>query len=293
VTAVAGKVVLITGASAGIGQALAREASAKGYRLALTARRRERLESLASKLTTETLVIPAALDDPAAPERIISETLAHFGRLDVLINNAGFGLPTLFATSEPDEIRRQVDVNFTAPLLLARHALPALLESRGIIINIGSAITCIPNTGLGAYGPTKAGLAYWSSALRRELMHEGVRVCLVEPGPVRSEFFDAFTRLGPEPGKYHAMLDAPAAWMSASVEVVARRVVRLIEKPKRRLSVQRRFVWPWRLLGGFFQLVPGLADLAVSGVVRFYERGELRTVDPLRRETERHATPAE
>ncbi len=292
-TATTGKVVLITGASAGIGQALAREASKKGYRLALTARRRDRLEHLASELTTETLIISAALDDPETPSRLVGSTLEHFGRLDALINNAGFGLPSLFATSEPDEIRRQIEVNFTAPLLLTRYALPALLESKGVVINIGSAITCIENSGLGAYGATKAGLGYWSIALRRELMHRGVRVCLVEPGPVHTEFFDAFTRLGAEPGSYHAMLDAPAGWLSAPVDDVARRILRLLEKPKRRLSVRKRFVWPWRLLGGFFQLVPGLADLAVSGVVRYYEHSGPRTVDPSRRETKCEGAAAE
>jgi short-subunit dehydrogenase len=285
----AAKVVLITGASAGIGLAVAREAARRGYHLAVTARRADRLDRLAGELESlgvEVFAVAAALDDPDAPERIIAEVLARFGRLDVLINNAGFGLPTLFATSEPDEIHRQVEVNFSAPLLLARHALPALTASRGVIINVGSAITCIPNSGLGAYGATKAGLAWWSYALRREVLHQGVQVCLVEPGPVKTEFFDAFTRLGPEPGVYHPMLDAPAPWMSAPVDDVACRIVRLIERPRRRLSVRRRFVWPWRLLGLLFQLWPWLGDLAVSTLVRFYDGVGPRAVDPLRRERE-------
>jgi short-subunit dehydrogenase len=277
------KVVLITGASAGIGQAVAREAARKGYHLALTARRAGRLERLAREcesLGVEAQAIPAALDDPEAPARVVDEALARFGRLDALINNAGFGLPSLFAASEPAELRRQLEVNLVAPLLLARFALPALRETRGVIVNVGSAITSLANPALGAYGATKAGLAYWSSALRRELRHQGVQVCLIEPGPVKTEFFDAFTRLGPDPGTYHAMLDAPAPWMSAPVEDVARRVVRLIERPRRRLSVRRRFVWPWRLLGGLFQVFPGLGDLAVSSVVRYYESVEPCQVDP-------------
>jgi len=282
------KVVLITGASSGLGAAVARAAARKGYALALTARRADRLEALAAEVggpTVETLVIPAALDDPGAPERVVAETVAHFGRLDVLVNNAGFGLPTLFADSEPDEIRRQLDVNLVAPLLLARHALPHLTPRRGVIINVGSAITCVANPALGAYGASKAGLAYWSSALRRELRHRGVSVCLVEPGPVKTEFFDAFTRLGPEPGTYHPMLDAPSGWMSAGVDEVAGRVVRLIERPKRRLSVLKRFVWPWRLLGGLFQVWPGLGDAAVSSVVRFYEGKDPRTTPRSRSES--------
>lgn len=290
------KVVLITGASAGIGQAVARHAARRGYSLALTARRADRLARLAAELEThgiEVFVVPSALDDPEAPERLVAEVLARFGRLDVLVNNAGFGLPTLFATSQPDEIRRQVEVNFTAPLLLARHALAALIESRGVIINIGSAITSIPNSGLGAYGATKAGLAYWSYALRREVLHQGVHVCLVEPGPVKTEFFNAFTKLGPEPGTYHPMLDAPASWMSAPVDDVAVRIVRLIERPRRRLSVRRRFVWPWRIVGGLFQIWPWLGDLAISTMVRFYEGVEPGRTEWSRTESDRHATSAE
>lgn len=286
------KVVLITGASAGIGEAVARAAATKGYTLALTARRADRLERLSGELDVESLVIPAALEDPATPERVVSEVVGRFGRLDVLINNAGFGLPTLFADSEPEEIRRQLDVNFVAPVLVARFAIPHLLESRGVIINVGSAITGLANPALGAYGATKAGIAYFSSALRRELRHKGVQVCLVEPGPVKTEFFDAFTRLGPSPGTYHPMLDAPSGWMSAPVDDVAARIVRLIERPKRRLSVRRRFVWPWRLLGGVFQVVPWLGDAAVSSVVRFYDGRDPRTTSRSEKESS-YAPPAE
>ena len=160
---------------------------------------------------------------------------------------------------------------------MARFAVPHLLETRGVIINVGSAITCVANPALGAYGATKSGIAYFSSALRRELRHKGVHVCLVEPGPVKTEFFDAFTRLGPTPGTYHPMLDAPFDWMSAPVDDVAARIVRLIERPRRRLSVRRRFVWPWRLLGGVFQVLPWLGDAAVSSVVKFYDGRDPRT----------------
>lgn len=280
VTKAGPKVVLITGASAGIGAAVAREAARKGYSLALTARREDRLESLAKELREsgrEVLVVLADLEDPTAPEGIIPAVVGRFGRLDVLINNAGFGLPTLFATSEPEDIRRQIDVNLTAPLLLARHAVPHLIESRGVMINVGSAITCVANPALGAYGATKAGLAYFSSALRRELLHKGVQVCLVEPGPVKTEFFDALTRLGPKPGTYHPMLDAPSPWLSATVQETARRIVRLIERPKRRISILKRFIWPSRLGGAILQLWPALGDLIISTIVRYYDGVDPRT----------------
>src|SRR5262249_20294602 len=143
---------------------------------------------------------------------------------------------------------------------------------RGTIINVGSAITCVANTGLGAYGATKAGLAYWNDALRRELMHKGVKVCLVEPGPVQTEFFQALMTLAPPGGEYNTLLDAPAPWMSARVEDVAQRIAGLIERPRRRLSVLRRVVWPFRLLGALFQLCPPLGDLGLSIMSQHFER---------------------
>ena len=140
----------------------------------LTARRGDRLDRLADELRPlsrdlEVLTIAADLADPATPERLVAETIARFGGIDVLINNAGLGLPTLFADAEPEHLARQIAVNFTAPLMLTRLCLPSLIERKGMIINIGSAITCVANSALGAYGATKAGLAYWNDALRREL----------------------------------------------------------------------------------------------------------------------------
>ena len=195
------KTILITGASSGIGAAVARELAKLGHDLAITARRLDRLERLAAEfeaLGASVLILPAALDDPETPDRLISATLDRFGKLDVLINNAGHGLPSLFRDSDPLEIRRQFEVNLVAPVLLAHRALPALVATRGTIINVGSAITAVPNPIFGVYGTTKAALAWWNDALRRELVRQGVNVCLVEPGPVETEFFHALRDQAPE-----------------------------------------------------------------------------------------------
>ena len=265
-----GRVVLLTGASAGIGAALARELARekKARALVLTARRGDRLDQLAAELKTlqpglEVLTIAADLADPATPERLLAETIARFGGLDVLINNAGLGLPTLFADSDPEHLARQLAVNFTAPLMLTRLCLPSLIERRGMIINIGSAITCVANSALGAYGATKAGMAYWNDALRRELYSKGVTVCLVEPGPIKTEFMDALSSLVPAEKRAHPILDNAAPWMTADVEDVARRVTRLLDHPRRRLSVLRRFVWLFRFLGVVARLCPPLGDRVV------------------------------
>ena len=292
------KTILITGASSGIGAGVARVliAQNQGHRLALTARRAASLEALAAEANAggcEALVIADDLADPAAPRRILDATLARFGRLDVLINNAGLGLAEPFARASADEMDRQVRVNFTAPIVLTRLAIDALTASKGTIINVGSSITCVANPIFGVYGATKAGMAYWNDALRRELRGRGVHVCLVEPGPVATGFFDAVasrssgheSQGGPhssaelataEQFKKFAAIDPPPAWISAKVEDVATRIVRLIEHPRRRLSVLRRMVWPFRAIGLLIQAFPILGDLAIGRMMSRMEPVEVR-----------------
>lgn len=268
-------VVLITGASAGLGAALACEL-ARGRRapaIVLAARRLDRLERLAGelrKIDPTIIVATVAVDlaDPEGPGRLAREVVDRFGGVDVLINNAGLGLPTQFADADPALIVRQVAVNFTAPLLLTRHCLPSLVERRGQIINIGSAITCVANSALGAYGATKAGLAYWNDALRREVAGTGVRVCLVEPGPIRTEFMDAIESMVTDGGRTDPILDNAAPWMTAEVWDVSRRVVGLLDRPRRRISMLRRLVWPFRLLGVIARLCPPLGDRVVVTLSR-------------------------
>ncbi len=281
------KTVLVTGASAGLGRAVADELARQGHRLALVARRKGRLEKQAERyrqLGAEALVIAADLTDPHAPEAIVEAVNDHWGALDVLINNAGMGLPRFFGESDPEALRAQLAVNLEAPILLVRHALPLLEASKGMVINVGSAVTVLPNPVFGVYGTTKAALAYFSEALRRELASRGIRVCLVEPGPVSTEFFEAVeTRaddrpcLGTRPawdGLYNPIRDRPPRLFEASLDDAARRIVRLIDHPRRRLSFPRRFVWPWRLFGGFLRLFPRLTDLSMIELVRRIEREE-------------------
>ncbi len=278
-----GRVILLTGASAGIGAALARELARRSMAraLVLTARRADRLEQLGFELQAlqpglEVLTIAADMTDPATPERLVTETIGRFGGIDVLVNNAGAGLPTLFADSDPEHLARQLVVNFAAPLMLARLCLPSLIDRRGMIINIGSAITCVPNSALGAYGATKAGLAYWNDALRRELFSKRVRVCLVEPGPIKTEFMEALVALVPPERQPHPILDKASPWMTADVDDVARRVARLLDHPRRRLSVLRRFVWTFRLLGAIARLCPPLGDVLVRRYQRENHQSEIR-----------------
>ena len=278
--------VLLTGASAGIGRAVGEELARRGCRIAITARRADRLEAIAEELrkqgAAEVITLPADLSDPNAPAQLASAIRSRFGGLDVLINNAGYGLPKFFAGESVDTMRRQIEVNFTAPAMLTRELLPDLIASRGTVVNVGSAITVMANPVYGVYGATKAALAYWNDALRREVRHKGVKVCLVEPGPVDTEFFDAVKRMAndgaamnvePAPDSlYNALRDRPPKAFTADVHDAARRIVRLLDHPRRRISFLRRMIWPWRLMGGLFDLFPVLADLGMSGMMRRIER---------------------
>jgi short-subunit dehydrogenase len=268
-----GRTILITGASAGLGAALARRIAEEGKAaaLVLVARRAERLDALAEELKKqaprlEVQAIAADLSEPDACARVAREAIERFGGVDVLINNAGLGLPTLFADASPSDLQQQVSVNFLAPLLLTRRLVDSLIARRGMVVNIGSAITCVASSALGAYGATKAGIAYWNDALRRELASRGVTVCLVEPGPIRTEFSEAMQGRVVAGGKAHPVVETPSKWMTADVEDVARRVVDLIDHPRRRLSVRRRLVWPFRALGVLATAFPALGDWVVTKI---------------------------
>lgn len=268
-------VILITGASSGIGEALAAELARRRptARLVLTARRLDRLDRLADELRrtfpgVETQAIPADLSEPEGPARLASAVLERASGVDILVNNAGLGLPTQFVDAEPDQVARQLAVNLTAPLMLTRYLVPSLIDRKGTIINIGSAITCVATSALGAYGATKAGLAYWNDALRRELIPMGVRVCLVEPGPIKTGFMEAVESRLPPGESYDRVIDNVMPWMTADVRDIARKVAGLVDRPRRRLSMLKRVVWPFRVLGTLATLCPPLGDLVVVRLTR-------------------------
>ena len=260
------EVVLITGASSGIGTELARQLGKAGYRLILTARRVDRLDALAEALReegAEVVTAQADLADPHAPSRLLEAVQSAFGRLDVLINNAGYGLPTLYCDADPRSIRDQIEVNLVAPLQLTHALLPYLLKSRGTIINVGSSITVAAIPSFGVYGMTKAALAYWNDCLRRELRGRGVKVCLVEPGPVATEFFEVVEKQAPD-GKLPYWLQRPPAFINAKADDTASRIIRLIKRPQRRISMLRRVVWPFRMLGLIVGAFPWLGDVLLT-----------------------------
>ena len=188
----AGKVALITGASAGIGQACARALAAEGASLVLTARRRERLESLAEEVRAlggdASLVIGDAREEETARQAAAtaSET---FGRLDILINNAGVGNYKNLVDTSADDYDEMMDSNVRSTFLFTRHAVPTMLaQGAGTVLMISSMAGLYGFAGEAVYCATKFAQVGFAQALDRELRGQGIKVGLICPGGVKTEF---------------------------------------------------------------------------------------------------------
>lgn len=187
---------LITGASAGIGEAFARLYAERGYDLALTARRTDRLEALAAELSktygTQSLTIGADLADKAAPQALLAEIAAAGRQVDALVNNAGYGIQGAYLSTPWADHAAFMQVLVEAPLELAHRVLPGMQERRfGRIINVASLAGHVPPTaGATLYGASKAFLIKFSQALNLENADKGVHVSALCPGFTYSEFHD-------------------------------------------------------------------------------------------------------
>jgi short-subunit dehydrogenase len=208
----AGKWALVTGASAGIGDALAVELAAAGANLILTARRADRLEALSTKLKADykiqTLVIPDDLADPAAPRRIYDATEGKGIAVDILINNAGFGYLGEFVRGDQAFQRTMVDVNCAAVVDLTHLFLPRMIErKRGDIMIVASTAAYQPVAYMATYAATKVFDRYFAEALAEEVARHGIRVSALCPGPTESEFGQVAGVRGHENRKYQTAAD--------------------------------------------------------------------------------------
>jgi short-subunit dehydrogenase len=189
-----GRWALVTGASAGIGAALARELAAHGAKLILTARRKERLETLAAELAaqgTEARIVVADLNDPAAPELIYSATEGAGLTVDILVNNAGLGQFGFFAQNNIDQELSQVRVNCEAVVSLTRLFIPRMVERRrGWVLVVASTASFQPVPYIATYAATKAFDRFFALGLAAEVARFGVKVTALCPGPTESEFVD-------------------------------------------------------------------------------------------------------
>lgn len=196
------RVFLITGASSGIGAETARQAVAAGYRVALAARSRERLESLVAELggAEGALAIACDVTDNDAQAAMAERVLAHFGRIDVVFANAGRGgSPGGFSGADPAVWHDMILTNVYGAGLTLRHTLAAVKEVRGHVLLMGSAAGRATIAG-SMYGATKWAVTGMAYNLREELRGTGVRVTVLEPGVVNTPFFDEPPSQAMEPG---------------------------------------------------------------------------------------------
>ena len=181
-------VALVTGASAGLGVDFARQLAAKGYRLVLAARRKERLDALAAELgNARTIAID--LGKAGAAGRLMADLAAHGEEVELLVNNAGFGLAGRFDALDGARQRAMIDLNCGALVELAHAVLPGMIERRrGAILNVASTAAFQPGPGMAVYFATKAFVLSFSEALHEEVKRAGVTVTALCPGPTATEF---------------------------------------------------------------------------------------------------------
>lgn len=245
---------IITGASSGIGRALAMKLAGEGARLIVTARREERLQQLVAEIgrvhemhqgePEGAQVWPVAGDitDAHLRQHLIATAQEKLGGLDILVNNAGSGAIGPFADADQQRLRQIMEVNFFAPLELIRLALPVLKEGTApIIVNVGSVLGHCAVPGKSEYVASKFALHGFTDALRMELAGEGIDVLLVSPSTTDSEFFDQAmdNPEGEKPGR-----------LKMSPNAVARRVVKAIRRGRREIILStsgKLLVWADRL----------------------------------------------
>lgn len=186
------KVVIITGASEGIGRATAKRFAEAGAKLALVARSVDRLAELADELRErgcDAISAPSDVSDPAQLKRAVAETVRHFGRIDVLINNAGQAAVGRIADLDLGDFRQIVDLNLFGSFIAMQSVIPIMQEhGEGLIINVSSMVSKMSIPALGAYAATKAALNALSNTARAELAPEGIRVITVFPRMTSTDF---------------------------------------------------------------------------------------------------------
>ena len=214
-----GKVALVTGATGGIGEAIAKALHAQGATVALTGRRESELARVAEALGGErTILAPADLSDPAAPAALVEKVEAEAGGLDILVNNAGFTRDMLALRMGDADWNAVIDVDLTAPFRLARSALRGMMKRRhGRIVSIASIVGVTGNAGQANYAAAKAGLIGLSKSLAQEVATRGVTVNVVAPGFVKTAMTDAL----PEAARTALLSRIPTQRMGSPEDIAA------------------------------------------------------------------------
>jgi uncharacterized protein len=230
--------VLITGASRGIGAAMADAFAKAGGRVSLAARSEDALKAVAARTKGKSFV--ADLLDARVVDELIPRVEAEAGPIDILINNAGLETTAWFHEDSVQRIRDVARLNFEAPLILTRAALPGMLErGRGHVLFMSSAAGSAAFPGLASYSGTKAGLNNFAAALRLELRDTPIHFTVVAPGPVDTGMWDSLedeTQLAPMLKRLRALQLIP----KKSPEMLAKKTVKAVQADRRHVRVPRR-----------------------------------------------------
>jgi NADP-dependent 3-hydroxy acid dehydrogenase YdfG len=237
-----GRVAVITGASSGIGEATARTLAANGFRVALLARRVDRLKALAAELGDKAVAIAADVTDRASLLAAAGRVRDEMGGADILINNAGVMLLAPFSSDQQAEIRRMVEVNLLGAMTATEVFLDQLRDGGGDLVNISSVAGRTARVGNAAYAATKWGMNGWSEGLRQELQPD-VRVMVVEPGAVATELTEHITDAGAKQAAQR-LYDAVAITAQDIADVIAFAVTR-----PRRVTLNEILVRPTAQVG--------------------------------------------
>jgi len=213
-----GKSALVTGASGGIGGAIAKALHARGATVGLSGTRTEPLETLKAELGERAHVLPADLGDPAAIETLLKSADAALGGIDILINNAGLTRDNLAMRMKDEDWQKVIDVNLTAGFRLARGAMRGMMKKRwGRIIGITSVVGVTGNPGQANYAAAKAGMIGMSKSLAQEVASRGITVNCVAPGFIETQMTGALN----DDQKARIMTAIPAGRLGQSDEIAA------------------------------------------------------------------------
>ncbi len=265
-TSLAGAVVAVTGASSGIGRETALLFAREGARVAIGARRLDRLESLAETIRAtggEVLVMRLDVASEVEVRGFVAAVLERFGRLDVLVNNAGYGVHGRVEDTSSEAYERLMKVNYLGTVYGCRAAVPVMRrQGNGVIINVSSIVGKRALPGGGAYAATKAAQVSLTEALRVELKGSGVEACSVHPIGTDTEFAEVAAREAPE------ARNGPLG-PRQSAHAVAESIVACARRPRPEVYPYR----PSRLIPVLNALAPGLADRLASWGARRSGRG--------------------
>jgi short-subunit dehydrogenase len=254
-----GKVVLITGASAGIGKALAYEYARRRASVVITGRRLDRLKHLATELTADGYSVLPLLCDVRKDgdiEKAVAATVAHYGKLEIVIANAGFGVVGAFAELSMDHYRAQFETNVFGVIRTAYAALPELRKTKGGLVIISSVSGYIASPGISAYCMSKFALQAFAQSIRYEMAAEGIAVTNICPGFVQSEI-----RQVDNQGEWHQDITDPIpSWLVMPTTKAAHHIVSAVAQRRHEVVITAH----GKLLVWIQRHFPGLLGFAIG-----------------------------